>query len=152
MSGITLELGTPLAEALSTNVQTKLVEVGWSTDGLDDSALSEYIILMLVNGKTKDQIAAELSSDLLSLPPDDTGAKDFAKWLWSELEALNRQIHGQPQVANPVGQPGPQAIPSFTGPPNGRRSSRQSGVPGDQDAEMSEAMEGIQSDSMYVDI
>ena len=133
-------------------MQTKLVEVGWSTDGLDDSALSEYIILMLVNGKTEEQIAAELSSDLLSLPPDDTGAKDFAKWLWNELEALNRQIHGQPQIANPVEQSQTQAIPSFTSSTDGRRGSRQSGASGGQDAEMGEAMDGIQSDSMYVDI
>ena len=131
-------------------MQTKLVEVGWSTDGLDDSALSEYIILMLVNGKTEEQIAAELSSDLLSLPPDDTGAKDFAKWLWNEVDALNRQMHGQPQIANPVEQPQTQAIPSFTGSTNGRRVIRQSGASGSQDAEMGEAMDVVQSDSMYV--
>ena len=55
---VEVALNTPLAEALGNVVQPKLTEVGWSTGGLDDSALTEYIILMLVNGKTQEQIAA----------------------------------------------------------------------------------------------
>ena len=74
---------TPLAEQLSSIMQPKLVEVGWSTGGLDDSALAEYIVLMLVNGKTQEQIASELSNDLLNLGPDDSGALDFSSWLFS---------------------------------------------------------------------
>jgi hypothetical protein len=66
---VQVTLNTPLAEALNNVVQPKLVDVGWSIGGLDDSALSEYIILMLVNGKTQDQIASELSNDLLNLGP-----------------------------------------------------------------------------------
>ena len=91
---VEVTLNTPLAEALSNVVQPKLSEVGWSTGGLDDSALGEYIILMLVNGKTQDQIAAELSNDLLNLPPDDTGATDFARWLFEQVEVLDHQLHG----------------------------------------------------------
>ncbi|TKA52751.1 hypothetical protein B0A49_10713, partial [Cryomyces minteri] len=86
--------GTPLADALQNVVQPKLVEAGWSTGGLDDSALSEYIILMLVNGKTQEEIASELSTDLLGLGPDDQGAKEFSMWLFDQVESLSAQMNG----------------------------------------------------------
>ncbi|CAG8973093.1 hypothetical protein HYALB_00007570 [Hymenoscyphus albidus] len=91
---VAVVLGTPLADALNAAIQPKLVEVGWSTGGADDSALAEYIILMLVNGKTQDAIAAELAGDLLNLGPDDPGARDFATWLFHQVELLNRQLGG----------------------------------------------------------
>ena len=78
---VSLQANTPLAEQLSGIVQPKLVDIGWSSAG-DDSALAEYIILMLVNGKTQDQIASELSTDLLNLGPEDSGAYALAKWLF----------------------------------------------------------------------
>lgn len=96
--------GTPLAEALQNAVQPKLAEVGWSTGAADDSALSEYIILMLVNGKTQDQIASELSNDLLGLGPEDASANDFAGWLFEQVNLLNTQLNGPPQAAQPVQQ------------------------------------------------
>lgn len=89
---------TPLAEALHQVLLPKLVEVGWGSGTDDDGALSEYIILMLVNGKTQDQIAAELAGDLLNLGPDDPGARDFSQWLFEQVEALNQQINGGPQI------------------------------------------------------
>lgn len=95
MAAVEVTLNTPLSEALSNVVQPKLSEVGWSTDG-DDSALSEYIILMLVNGKTQEQIASELSNDLLSLPPEDTGAADFTTWLFQQVQVLNSQLNAGP--------------------------------------------------------
>lgn len=151
---VSLELNTPLADALSNVVQPKLVEVGWSTGGLDDSALAEYIILMLVNGKTQQQIAAELSNDLLSLSPDDSGAMEFAKWLWDQVETLNQQLNGNPIPPNDsmAQQIETQAIPSFTSPENLRslrRGSKQAGASGGQDAEMSDAMDGVQNGNMY---
>ncbi|KAI0898653.1 hypothetical protein F4806DRAFT_368656 [Annulohypoxylon nitens] len=87
-------MNTPLADALNQAIQPKLVEVGWGTGGAEDSALSEYIILMLVNGKTQDQIAAELAGELLGLGPDDPSARDFAKWLFHEIESLDSQLNG----------------------------------------------------------
>ncbi|KAJ4272302.1 hypothetical protein NW762_001014 [Fusarium torreyae] len=91
---VEVSLNTPLAEALHAAVQPKLVEVGWGTGGADDSALAEYIILMLVNGKTQEQIAAELSGDLLNLGPDDPSTRDFSQWLFEQIDALNAQING----------------------------------------------------------
>jgi nuclear polyadenylated RNA-binding protein NAB2 len=85
-------LDTPLAHALNAAIQPKLVEVGWSTDA-EGSDLSEYIILMLANGKTQEQIAAELSGDLLNLGPDDPGARDFSQWLFRQVDALNSGVN-----------------------------------------------------------
>lgn len=142
---VEVALNTPLAEALSNVVQPKLSEVGWSTGGLDDSALGEYIILMLVNGKTQEQIAAELSNDLLNLGPDDTGATDFSKWLFEQVHILNAQLNGPPvSQISPVQQV--QAIPSYID--EGSLSgdgSRQPGDGGSTDAAMGEAMDGVQN-------
>jgi hypothetical protein len=93
---VEVAMNTPLADALNMAIQPKLVEVGWATGGADDSALSEYIILMLVNGKTQEQIAQELSGDLLSLGPDDPGAREFASWLFDQVDVLNNQLNGAP--------------------------------------------------------
>lgn len=91
---VQVALETPLSQALNAAIQPKLVEVGWSTGSDDDSALSEYIILMLVNGKTQEQIALELSGDLLNLGPDDPGARDFSQWLFEQVAVLNAQLNG----------------------------------------------------------
>ncbi|KAF9768181.1 hypothetical protein IL306_014559 [Fusarium sp. DS 682] len=91
---VEVSLNTPLAEALNAAIQPKLVEVGWGTGGADDSALAEYIILMLVNGKSQDEIAAELSGDLLGLGSDDPSTRNFSQWLFEQIEALNAQING----------------------------------------------------------
>ena len=93
---VEVSLNTPLAEALNAAILPKLVEVGWGSGGADDGALAEYIILMLVNGKTQESIAAELSGELLNLGPDDPGARDFSKWLFDQIEILNAQINGGP--------------------------------------------------------
>ncbi|KAI4182677.1 MAG: hypothetical protein LQ346_006529 [Caloplaca aetnensis] len=132
-------LNTPLADALSNVVQPKLTEIGWNTGGLDDSALGEYIILMLVNGKTQDQIAAELSNDLLSLGPEDTGATDFATWLFEQVHTLNAQLQGSSA---------PQEQQPSQGQANGEGQMRddngQSEASRSQDADMGEAMDDVQ--------
>ncbi|KMU83543.1 hypothetical protein CIHG_01326 [Coccidioides immitis H538.4] len=109
---ISVELNTPLAQALNEVIQPKLVEVGWSTGGGDDSALAEYVILMLVNGKTQEQIASELANDLLGLGPDDMEAVDFSRWLFEQVELLNKRLNGE--LAEPEPEKAAQAIPSFT--------------------------------------
>lgn len=140
---VEIALNTPLADALSNAVQPKLSEVGWSTGGTDDSALGEYIILMLVNGKTQEQIASELSNDLLNLLPDDTGAIDFTKWLFEQVDLLNNQLNG-------VQQPLAQAIPSYQS--DGASSRGVSRGLNDGDADMGEAMDGVQNGQMYVPV
>ncbi len=147
---VEVTLNTPLAEALSNVVQPKLSEVGWSTGGLDDSALGEYIILMLVNGKTQEQIAAELSNDLLNLGPDDSGATDFSIWLFEQVELLNSQLSGGPAPQGPPTQPGHVIQSHLDNERSAPRESRQSGSPGSVDADMGEAMDDVQEGQMYV--
>ena len=147
---VEVALNTPLAEALGNVVQPKLSEVGWSTGGLDDSALGEYIILMLVNGKTQEQIAAELSNDLLNLGPDDTGATDFARWLFEQVDILNGQLNRPPASQTSQMQQG-QAIPSYIDEESlSRGGHRQPKDGGNADADMGEAIEGFQNGAMYV--
>ena len=102
---VEVALNTPLADALNSAIQPKLVEVGWASPGADDGALAEYIILMLVNGKSQDQIASELSGDLLSLGPDDPGAQEFARWLFEQINILSGQLNGAVQENAPVAEP-----------------------------------------------
>lgn len=101
---MTIEVGieTPLAHALNTVIKPKLVEVGWAADNNGDASLAEFIILMLVNGKTQDDITTELAGDLLGLGPDDPTVRDFTRWLFDQIEALNEQINGGPPL--PVAQ------------------------------------------------
>ncbi|KAI1090730.1 hypothetical protein F5B19DRAFT_484373 [Rostrohypoxylon terebratum] len=153
-------MNTPLADALNVAIQPKLVEVGWGTGGAEDSALSEYIILMLVNGKTQEQIAAELASDLLGLDPNDPSAGDFAKWLFHEVESLNSQLNGGlAQSGNASGGVSQNAMPSaeqdadmtmsVDGPelnaPTGPRSMRNGGARGGREkrllGQMAKAMD-----------
>lgn len=154
MSSISVELNTPLAQALNEVIQPKLIEVGWSTGGGggdNDSALAEYVILMLVNGKTQDQIASELANDLLGLGPDDTEAVDFSRWLFEQVEVLNARLNGteasagaqmeqqQQNQEQQQQQQQQQAIPSFSETNNG------DAVAGDgskQDTEMGDSSFG----------
>ncbi|KAL8675042.1 MAG: hypothetical protein Q9168_000525 [Polycauliona sp. 1 TL-2023] len=145
---VEVSLNTPLADALSNVVQPKLTELGWSSGGLDDSALGEYIILMLVNGKTQDQIASELSNDLLSFGPGDSGATDFASWLFEQVHLLNAQLSGdvapQPQQASDA-----QAIPSYQNQEDqSQDDTRQLDSTGTPDADMGEAMDDVQEASI----
>lgn len=87
-----LALGDPIVNAIGERIQPKLVEIGWSIGGEESSPLSEYICLMIVNGKQQDQIAAELSGDLLGLAEGDSSAVEFAKWLFDLVEELKRTM------------------------------------------------------------
>ena len=147
---VEVALNTPLAEALSNVVQPKLSEVGWSTGGLDDSALGEYIILMLVNGKTEEQIAAELSNDLLNLGPDDTGATDFAKWLFEQVYTLNSQLNGLSASQTSQVQQS-HAVSSYRDEGNGTGARNTQPIDdGGTDADIGEAMDGVQNGVMCV--
>ncbi len=138
-----MTLKTPLAEALSEVVQPKLSEIGWNTGGVDDSALGEYIILMLVNGKTQEQIAAELSNDLLNLEPDNSGATDFSRWLFEQVEILSNQLKG-------TSSSNPQSVPEAQGSSSQPDSGRPLGIErihsiadGHEDLDMADAVDGV---------
>ncbi|RPB29116.1 hypothetical protein L211DRAFT_776448 [Terfezia boudieri ATCC MYA-4762] len=100
---MSIALNTPLAEALNAAIQEKLVEIGWSVPGEDTSPLSEYICLMLVNGKSQEQIAEELSGDLLGLSKEDDSATVFSGWLFAKVEQLGKETGGG-QAQGEVGE------------------------------------------------
>ncbi|KAI9738814.1 MAG: hypothetical protein M1834_008321 [Cirrosporium novae-zelandiae] len=128
---VAVQVNSPLASALATAVQPKLVDAGWSS--ADDNTLAEYIILMLVNGKTQDEIATDLAKDLLQLPADDPGASEFASWLFEQVESINHQINGPSQDQNANAQSDLQAIPSYTDNDNSRGTRQDSRQDGDTD-------------------
>ncbi|KAK4240009.1 hypothetical protein C8A03DRAFT_31850 [Achaetomium macrosporum] len=103
---VEVTLGTPLAEALHTAIQGKIAELGWAGPGAEGSAMSEYFLLMLANGKTDSEIASEIAGDLLGLGPDDQTAPAFSKWLFEQIEILSSQLGtGQTQPADAVDGP-----------------------------------------------
>lgn len=133
-----LATGTPLVNALQVVVEQKLAETTWSNSGLDDAQLAEYILLMVVNGKTQEEIAAELSTELLQLAPEDTGATDFTSWLFEQINVLSGQIEQGVDVASMVAQP--------------QQTEADSGAatiaPDGQDTAMDEAADAQQDDTM----
>jgi len=138
MAGISLD--TPLAETLSHLVQNKITEIGWGQE--DDTSLAEYIVLMLANGKTQDQIASELAGDLLQ---DGEGIPEFAQWLFEQVAALRNggqpasEGFAQPQ---PQSEPAAQSIPSFPDQESARNLAGDAGsgeVPAAYDADMGDA-------------
>jgi hypothetical protein len=89
---VEVTLGTPLAEALHSAIQGKIAELQWAGPGAEGSAMAEYLVLMLANGKTESEIAAEISGDLLGLSPDDQTAPEFARWLFEQIGTLSSQL------------------------------------------------------------
>jgi nuclear polyadenylated RNA-binding protein NAB2 len=126
---VELAVGTPLAEALNNAVHTKLLEVGWGSE--DDTSLAEFIVLMLVNGKTEDQIASELASDIL---PEGEGTQEFAHWLFEQVRALqNGGSSGTIEA-----QAEQQSIPSFPDSNEARSATDHQNVPLAYDSDMAD--------------
>lgn len=96
-----LAAGTPLAQSLQNLVQPKLAEFGWTTGG-DDTTLFDYILLMLSNGKNEEQVATELSNDLLDeAEGENTDTHQFARWLFEQVDQLRANpTGGHAQVAD----------------------------------------------------
>ncbi|ORY66207.1 uncharacterized protein BCR38DRAFT_429597 [Pseudomassariella vexata] len=90
---MSIESNTPLAEALGSVIKPKLIENGWATED-NDQPMAEYIVMMLVNGKTQDEIATELAGEILGLGSDDPTVRDFARWTFEQIQALNAQQNG----------------------------------------------------------
>jgi nuclear polyadenylated RNA-binding protein NAB2 len=128
---VQLAVGTPLANALNDAVHQKLLEVGWGSE--DDTSLAEFIVLMLVNGKTEDQIASELATDIL---PEGEGTQEFARWLFEQVRTLQ---HGGSAVPIPA-QSEPQSIPSLQDSDDAQRAQgEQQDAPAAYDSDMGDA-------------
>src|SRR5271154_6168505 len=120
MAGISLD--TPLAETLSHLVQNKITEIGWGQE--DDTSLAEYIVLMLANGKTQDQIASELAGDLLQ---DGEGIPHFTQWLFDQVAILRDGAQPRSVAATQPNPTASQAIPSFAGQGDSNMATHESG-------------------------
>ncbi|KAK4055339.1 mRNA-binding protein nab2 [Microbotryomycetes sp. JL201] len=71
--------GTPQAQKLQDAIQKQLAFLGWSTE--DDSVMAEYVLVMIGNRKTPEQISTELS-DLIGGDFDSS----FVSWLFDEVD------------------------------------------------------------------
>jgi hypothetical protein len=90
---VEVQLGTPLAKALSQAIQQKFNELGWASGGADE-ALADYIVLMIGNGKTQQEITSELSTDFLSIPSDDPNLLEFVRWLFDHINTIDANLDG----------------------------------------------------------
>jgi hypothetical protein len=125
----TITQDSQLATAVANAVRPKLVEMGWSTDDGQESALIEYIVLMLVNGKTQEQLATELSNDFLGLDEGDTQALEFSRWLFGQVEILDQQINGASTANNTASHGLSATAQDFT--PQGNGMDAEMGDAGD---------------------
>ncbi|OAG43631.1 hypothetical protein AYO21_02217 [Fonsecaea monophora] len=128
----TIALETPLAEALSSAVHSKIVEEGWTQD--DDTSLAEYIVLMLANGKTQNQIASELAGELLQ---DAKGTTEFAQWLFDQVNLLSgggAAAPGPGTTSQSSEQPLQGEAPSSV--PSGATENGNSSIPAAYDMDM----------------
>lgn len=81
-------IGSPFATMLQGIVQPKLAEFGWTAGGADDVGVFEYLLALLSNNKNETEIASELATDLLDLPPDNSDTAQFAHWLFERIHEL----------------------------------------------------------------
>lgn len=92
MAGVPGEASKALAQAIQGTIQPKLIENGWVAEE-NDTTLSEYITVMVADGKSVQEIEAELGSDLIGTGPDDPAVAEFANWLSEQM----RQSSAPPQ-------------------------------------------------------
>jgi hypothetical protein len=76
---------TPLAEAITASLLPKLVEVGWASEASDAGPIAEFVVLMLVNGKSQDGVVEELVNLTGS---DNDSVVSFVEWLFGEVNRL----------------------------------------------------------------
>ncbi|KAK5115497.1 hypothetical protein LTR62_001156 [Meristemomyces frigidus] len=107
MAGITVEAGSPFALNIQRAAQTKLMENGWSPEE-SDTTLSEYVTMMLVNGKDMQGVQAELGGELLGVGEEDAQVADFTRWLFDEA----RQLSGQGAEGGTAGMEGAEVTTS----------------------------------------
>lgn len=101
MAVASIESGSELAQQIQSAIQPKLIENGWMTDETDQT-LSEYVTMMIVNGKDQQSVQAELGNDLLGVGEEDQAVQEFVQWLFDQVRAL----------ASPQQQNGGDAQPS----------------------------------------
>lgn len=109
MAGASVEAGSGLAAQVQSAVQPKLMENGWVVEE-NDTTLSEYVTMMVVNGKDLQGVMSELGGDLLGVGEDDAAVGEFARWLFEYARTLAApQQQAQEQSQGQEGQASQQA-------------------------------------------
>ncbi|KAK5714509.1 oxygen-dependent protoporphyrinogen oxidase [Elasticomyces elasticus] len=93
MAPFALEAGSPLATAIQSAAQAKLIENGWAPEE-SDTTLSEYVTMMLVNGKDEQGVRSELGGELLGVGEEDEMVAAFVGWLFGEARRLSNASGG----------------------------------------------------------
>ena len=100
MSGMQIEANSALAQTIQSAAQAKLMEAGWAAEE-NDTTLSEYVTMMLVNGQDFQRVQAELGGELLGVGEDDPAVADFTRWLFEQAQALTAPQQQQQQEPDP---------------------------------------------------
>jgi nuclear polyadenylated RNA-binding protein NAB2 len=101
MAGVEVVAGSELAQAIQAAVQPKLIENGWVSEE-SDTTLSEYVTMMMVNGKDVQGVASELGGDLLGVGEQDGDVIDFAQWLFQEVQSMAAPAQQQMSAGEPT--------------------------------------------------
>ncbi|KAK4613710.1 Nuclear polyadenylated RNA-binding protein NAB2 [Fulvia fulva] len=124
-----------LQTAIQAAVQPKLMENGWVVEE-NDTTLSEYVTMMIVNGKDVAGVKSELGGDLLGVGENDPGVGQFAEWLFNTVQQLSAPQQQEQMAEAPQQDQQLQQIPSTQdaqmedstasadAPPTGPRSMR----------------------------
>ena len=136
MAGIPVEEGSALAQAIQSAVQAKLIENTWAAEE-NDTTLSEYVTMMLVNGKDFQGVQSELGGELLGIGEDDPSVVEFTGWLFGQVQAMA----GPQEQAATVGQS------MMDG---GGQEDDGSALQGVQDSEMGDAGATATGEGVYV--
>lgn len=100
-----------LQTAIQAAVQPKLMENGWVVEE-NDTTLSEYVTMMIVNGKDVAGVKSELGGDLLGVGENDPGVGQFAEWLFNTVQQLSAPQQQEQMAEAPQQDQQLQQIPS----------------------------------------
>ena len=143
MAVVQVPSDSALYSALYPQIQTKVVNLGWSNS--DDTSLTDFVLLTLANGKTE----ADLSSEIKDLLEDGEYLEKlpgFTTWLVGEILSASGQ-------GDASGTSAPSQLPP-TGPSAAQATAQNdTGVDTDQpnaDEDMSEVPTGPSNGAMQV--
>lgn len=110
---------SPEGSALKAIILPKLIALGWSS-GMQDETLAEYILLLLQNGISKEQLTSDLSTDMVETDDQNSPEKcaEFTDWLFDQVANVRAGLDvGQAADAPPTvpaALDAPQSAPETT--------------------------------------
>ncbi|KAH9956499.1 hypothetical protein BC827DRAFT_1230775 [Russula dissimulans] len=112
-----LAISTERAKTLESAIQDELIKRGYSAE--PDPVMAEYITIMIINNKTRDQISSELE-DLIGTVVE----RGFIDWLFTEAAkgAPESELGPQSQTQPTESQSSLPVAPTREAPPDSRRN------------------------------